>query len=65
MANDFIFFSTPKGGSSLLHDLFLNQFNENKLFIGVDWACDSGNNKGDVIKRDANVTYVRFKDLGI
>jgi len=29
--------------------------------FGVDWAKDSGMNRGDVINRVDNVIYVRFK----
>ena len=28
---------------------------------GIDWAFDSGRNRGDIVKRDGNVTHVRFK----
>lgn len=31
--------------------------------IGVDWAKGSGMNRGEVIKRDDNVTHVRFKTV--
>lgn len=34
------------------------------IFFGVDWAKDSGLNRGDVIKQIGNVTYVRFKTCG-
>jgi len=32
-------------------------------FIGVDWAKDSGMNKGDIYKKVDNVCYVRFADV--
>lgn len=32
-------------------------------FIGVDWAKDSGMNRGDVISRKDNVTEVRFSTV--
>ncbi len=32
--------------------------------VGIDWAKDSGYNRGDVISRQGNVTYLRFKTVG-
>jgi len=32
-----------------------------RTIIGVDWAKDSGMNRGDIIKHDENVIHVRFK----
>ena len=34
-------------------------------FIGVDWAADSGYNRGDVIKTENNVVHVRFKTVEV
>jgi len=31
------------------------------MIIDIDWADNSGMNRGDVIKIDGNITYVRFK----
>jgi len=35
------------------------------VFMGVDWAKDSGMIRGDVIDRNGNVIYVRFKTVTI
>ncbi len=35
------------------------------ISFGIDWAKDSGRNRGDVIKRVGNVTHVRFKTMGV
>jgi hypothetical protein len=32
--------------------------------IGIDWAKDSGMSRGDIIKREDNVVYTRFKTVG-
>lgn len=37
--------------------------NLRSFIIGIDWAKDSGNNRGDVIQRKDNITFVRFKTL--
>ena len=34
-------------------------------FIGVDWAADSGMNRGDIVKREGNVVHARFKTVGV
>lgn len=31
------------------------------VWVGIDWAADSGMLRGDVIKREGNVIYLRFK----
>ena len=36
---------------------------EPPVFLGVDWAVDSGMNRGDVISRNDNVIEVRFKTV--
>jgi hypothetical protein len=35
-----------------------------RSLIGIDWAKDSGMNRGDIIKREDNVVYTRFKTVG-
>jgi len=32
-------------------------------WIGVDWAQDSGYNRGDIISRKGNVIKIRFKTV--
>jgi hypothetical protein len=41
------------------------KINSAPKWIGVDWAKDSGMNRGDVIIRDGNVTHVRFKTVSV
>ena len=36
-------------------------FEQGQMWIGIDWASDSGMLRGDVIKREGNVTHLRFK----
>ncbi len=35
------------------------------LLLGIDWAEDSGMNRGDIISRSENVIYVRFKAVDV
>lgn len=64
----FLFHSTPSGrvGENALYKIF-EEFEaiKKKNWIGLDWAKDSGMNRGDVIKRDKNVTHVRFNAVGV
>ena len=57
--------STPRQAGK---SFFQQWFEENAeippdVWIGVDWAKDSGMNRGDVIKRNGNVAHVRFRTV--
>ena len=57
--------STPRqAGRSYFYDLYKkNLQGKEPAWVGVDWAKDSGMNRGDVIKRSANVVHVRFRTI--
>ena len=38
-------------------------FKDSPKILGVDWAKDSGMNRGDIIARDGNVITIRFKTV--
>lgn len=62
----FVYFSTPRRAGRSLFERLSKEAHGNgvdlskPLYLGVDWAKNSGMNRGDVIKRVANVIYVRF-----
>ena len=63
-----VIFSTPMSKENLWLDMynkFQKQWEEGaKLpphLLGIDWAEDSGMNRGDIHKREGNVIHVRFK----
>lgn len=60
--NDIMIFSIPNRSCDF-YEIFKRSLEEKPIWIGVDWAKDSGMNRGDVIKRDGNVTHVRFKTV--
>ncbi|MEJ1436603.1 MAG: hypothetical protein RPU61_04735 [Candidatus Sedimenticola sp. (ex Thyasira tokunagai)] len=64
MDKDIIFISTPTGGTSHFYDLLKKAFDKSKpILVGVDWAKGNGMIRGEIIKRDGNVTHVRFKTV--
>ena len=60
-----IIISTPDSHESFFYKLWVEEqaAMPGAMWAGVDWAKDSGMNRGDVIKRDGNVTTVRFKTV--
>jgi hypothetical protein len=74
---DYFFFeSNPTHKNNWYKNMFMEvQDESNKIkrrkgldypiFIGVDWAKDSGMNRGDVMSRNDNVIEVRFKTVTI
>lgn len=42
---------------------FIDSINEMPVYFGVDWAKDSGLNRGDIMSQTDNVIYVRFKTV--
>lgn len=46
--------------AKLAADLLTGKYS---AFIGIDWAKDSGKNRGEVHKREGNVVHVRFKTV--
>lgn len=72
MDDDKFFYESNPVSSNYFKNMFIEvQDESNKIkkrkgldypiFIGVDWAEDSGMNRGDVISRNDNVIEVRFK----
>ena len=67
MSDKIIIVSTPSRKTSEHYRRFVDFMRtaDRPAFTGVDWAKDSGMNRGDVIGRDDNITHVRFKTVGI
>jgi len=59
------FCSTPSNRSSIFYEIFKHVHMNNPIWVGVDWAKDSGMNRGDIIKTESNVIHVRFKTIGV
>ncbi len=64
MKKDIMIFSTPNG-SNHFYELYKKAKEDKPVWIGVDWAKDSGMIRGDVISRTANVVHVRFKTVSV
>lgn len=64
MKDKFIFFSTPSHLNQFYRRLMEKAETAHPKWFGVDWAKDSGMNRGDVIKRDDNIIHVRFRAVG-
>jgi len=75
--NTFFFESNPMS-DDYFHNMFMKGIEKRKgykyesttnlppfSFIGVDWAKDSGMNRGDIMSRNDNVIEVRFKTVTI
>mgnify|MGYP000309354810 CR=1 FL=1 len=45
-----VWFSTPWNASNYFYDKFMKE--DKPVWIGIDWAEDSGMNRGDIIKGD-------------
>lgn len=62
-------FSNPKSEVNHIYNKWLKSMAEKMAVqpkhIGIDWAKDSGMNRGDIIKNDGNVTHVRFRTVTI
>jgi len=58
--------STPGGEMSEHHKRFIAAMKKTDKYklIGIDWAKDSGMNRGNIIERDNNIIHVRFKTVG-
>jgi len=65
----FFEFTPRHAGKSNFYNLFMEPEKriglEYPVYVGVDWAKDSGMNRGDVISRHDNVIEVRFKTVTI
>jgi len=60
--------STPRGKNAFYNQWLKSLMDSTPIkpkWIGIDWAKDSGMNRGDVIKKDGNVTHVRFNTVEI
>ena len=59
------FCSTPmSAGKNTFYKMFEEAGKISKnAWVGIDWAKDSGMNRGEVIERKVNVTHVRFKTV--
>lgn len=61
--------STPRqAGKSYFYEWFKRQMEESEgfksnMWMCVDWAKGGGMNRGDVIKREGNITHVRFRTV--
>lgn len=53
----------PQYGDNHYYRLFMETVKTEKfpVWYGIDWGIDSGMNRGDIIKTDGNVVYLRFK----
>ena len=50
--------------NKMVRDLMFNVVMEGEpLWAGIDWAKDSGMNRGDIISSQGNVVEVRFKTV--
>ena len=56
---------TPSGADDFLYKKIIECAKKEPAWFGVDWAVNSGYNRGDVISRNGNVTEVRFKTVDI
>ena len=61
-------FTNTEGGVKKRKGLQFDVYDEaseipESLWMGIDWAKDSGMNRGDVISRNNNVIEVRFRTL--
>ena len=66
MIDKIYFTSTPSGIDSYVYSMFMDSKTwSNPSWCGVDWCAGYGNIRGEVIKRDGNVIYVRFKTVEI
>jgi len=59
---------TPSTNGGYFIQMYLDMLKEARYkagmaCLGIDWAKDSGMNRGDVISRNKNVTEVRFKTV--
>ncbi|MCK4827742.1 hypothetical protein KA005_69080 [bacterium] len=57
--------STPNRDKSRFYAGFVDRMPLMPIWTSVDWAEGSGNNRGDITKRESNVVHVRFSDKGL
>lgn len=62
------FASTPRSVDSYFYKLFMdaethNDMPTSAMWKGIDWCVGYGKVRGEVIKKDGNVTHVRFKTV--
>jgi len=64
---DKIYFTfTPSSTNSYFYNMFMRSKAWNKpSWYGVDRCAGHGNIRGEIIKRNGNVVYVRFKTIEI
>lgn len=60
-----IFETTPRSaGKKMFYSILMDANKWHKsTWTGVDWIAGNGMIRGEVIKRDRNVTYVRFNSI--
>lgn len=65
MSDKYISEITPRrSGKSRFYQMFMDSNNWNSpVWIGVDWSAGHGMIRGEVIKREGNITYVRFNSV--
>jgi len=56
-----IYLSTPRQARRSWFEQMMGK--KQPKWIGIDWGKESGMNRGDVIKRDGNITHVRFNTV--
>jgi len=55
--------STPSGDNWFYQKFIDSEKTAPPIYTAVDWAMGAGFIRGEVIKREGNVTHVRFKTL--
>jgi len=60
------FCSTPSGKDDHFYNMFMDaEKRKEPVWVGIDWAAGNGMIRGEVIKREGNVIYVRFNTVTV
>lgn len=65
MKKNFIFLENNPTRKDWIYNFLCDstQLTSNPMIIGIDWAYGYGMIRGEIVKKEGNVIYVRFKTI--